>query len=180
MVMDAAAQIAASLGYAVRVAIAIILVSAGAAKLRDWPRWRDIVADYRILPERAVLGVAAALPPLEIVLGTLLLVQMGSIPGLAAAALFLAFAAAIAINLRRGRTTIDCGCSFARQGQLIRPSMVMRNLVIAAALLAATASPFPRSAGFAVMAACMGAMLFLLYVIFNQIIASSGRFPARR
>ncbi|HEX7821951.1 MAG TPA: MauE/DoxX family redox-associated membrane protein [Sphingobium sp.] len=178
--MVAAAQIAASLGYAVHVMVAIILVSAGAAKLRNWPRFRATVMDYRILPERTAAFAAAALPPLEMLLGISLLLQMGSIPGLATAALLLTFAAAIAINLYRGRTAIDCGCSFAHEGQPIRSAMVVRNLVIAAALLAATAAPSPGSAVFSAMAACVGTMLFLFYVIFNQIIALSGRFPARR
>lgn len=180
MVMDATGQLAASLGYAVRVAVAIILVSAGLAKLRDWPHFHGIVSDYRVLPEGTVSFAAAALPPLEILLGILLLFPLGSIPGLASAVLLLAFAAAIAINLHRGRIAIDCGCSFMREGQPIRLAMVIRNLVMAAALVAATAAPSPGSAGFVVMAACAGAMLFLFYVIFNQIIALSGRFPARR
>lgn len=180
MILDAAAQIVASLGYAVRVAIAIILVSAGTAKLRDWPRWRGVVADYRILPQAAVRGATALLPPVEILLGTLLLFQMGAIPGLATTAMLLTFAAAIAINLHRGRTSIDCGCSLSRNGQPIRLSMVLRNLSMASALFAATMAPFPDSAGYVAISACMGAMLFVFYVIFNQISALSGRFAARR
>jgi drug/metabolite transporter (DMT)-like permease len=49
----------------------------------------------------------------------------------AAAAQLILFAVAIAINLRRGRTSIDCGCFGSRLRQGLSVWMVARNLVLA-------------------------------------------------
>jgi hypothetical protein len=171
-----AAQIVASLGYAVRVASAMTIAGAGVAKLRTQGRFLKIVSEYRILPERMEPVVAALLPPVEILLGIVLLLDLGSpVPAILAAALLLIFAAAIAINLLRGRTTIDCGCSLARGGQPIQPALIVRNLAIAAALLGAALAPFPQSMPIIAIAACAGAVLFTLLLVLNQVVALAGR-----
>jgi len=47
------------------------------------------------------------------------------------------YAAAIAVNLRRGRRELDCGCMGFGRRRSISPGMVWRNVVLALALLAA-------------------------------------------
>ncbi len=49
-------------------------------------------------------------------------------------ALLLAYAGAIGVNLRRGRTELDCGCGGADERRPIAAWMVVRNLVLAAGL----------------------------------------------
>lgn len=175
--MDGAtAQIAGSLGLAVRTAVALILAGAGAAKLRAPGRFRSALSHYRVVPAAAVPAVAQMVGPAELALAmALVLAPASPLPAVLASALLLLFAGAIAINLRRGRTAIDCGCSFGRGGQPIHAVMVSRNLLIAAALLAAAFAPQPRSVAVFALAVCAGAILFLLYCVLNQIVASGAR-----
>ena len=49
------------------------------------------------------------------------------------AILLLLFAAAMAVNLRRGRADIDCGCALGLLKERISWPLVARNLVLAAA-----------------------------------------------
>jgi hypothetical protein len=64
--------------------------------------------------------------------------------GCAAAAQLILFAAAIAINLRRGRSSIDCGCFSSRLRQRISAWMVARNLVLALLALSSALPERPR------------------------------------
>lgn len=106
-----------------------MFVTSGLAKMTRGDFTSDL-ANYRLLPPRLVVRVGRALPAAEVVVGVGLLV--GALPSifLGAAALLLAFAAAVAVNLRRGRS-IACGC---RGGVTpIRWRIVITNLVLAAA-----------------------------------------------
>ena len=168
------APLAAAVGYAIRVAAALVFTSAGAAKIGARARFRAAVFEYRILPGWMVPGVALLLPPMEVLLGlTLLLPRYIGISSVAAALLLLVFATAMAINLSRGRKTIDCGCSLSSGGQRIHSTMVIRNVSMAAALLVGAMVPFPETAVLAMTACCAGAVLFLLYVVLNRVVALS-------
>jgi uncharacterized membrane protein YphA (DoxX/SURF4 family) len=128
---------------AVRIAAALIFFTAASSKLRRWNTFEGIVAGYRLLPDPLVRWVAWVLPPGEIVLAAALVFGVpGSEP--AASALLCLFAAAMAINLARGRTHIDCGCFDAAQRQPLRWLLVVRNIVLAVLLIAAA---FSRTAG---------------------------------
>jgi len=92
---------------------ALLLLSAGLHKLLSWRRFNAILSAYEVLPG-ALLGPAAVLiPSLEVLLGGAWLFnwQISSISA-ATATLLTLYLAALAINLRRGRTYIDCGCGF--------------------------------------------------------------------
>ena len=82
---------------------ALIFFSAAAGKMRNWPTFRGVVANYRLLPEFLVAPVAYLLPPLEAAIGVGLLTPWAS-PWAerAAAAMFTLFATAMAVNLTRG------------------------------------------------------------------------------
>ena len=56
-------------------------------------------------------------------------------PEAVAAALLLLFAVAMAINIRRGRRHIDCGCFQSTLKQTLSWTLVARNLGLAAMLL---------------------------------------------
>jgi hypothetical protein len=64
----------------------------------------------------------------------LALVQAGTrgIGAILAIILLLLYAAGIGINLMRGRTAIDCGCSWGDDHQIIKPGHVLRNAGLAA------------------------------------------------
>lgn len=172
-------QLGVALGYAVRVAVALILLSAALGKLRAPAQFRLAVLDYRLLPSPLGVALATLLPPCEIALaGWLLVKPAGFIAAILAAAIFVAFAGAIAINLQRGRGHIDCGCSAAPGGQAIHGAMVVRNLVLAAALVGASLAPFPADLVLCATAAWAGAILFLLHVTYDRLVAHAARWPA--
>jgi Methylamine utilisation protein MauE len=124
---------------AVRIAAALIFFTAAVAKMRNWRTFEGVVANYRLLPNALSRGVAWVLPPAEFLLAIALL--FGA-PGseLAASALLSVFGIAMAINLLRGRTHIDCGCFDATLKQPLRWSLVLRNAVLVLLLIAAARS----------------------------------------
>lgn len=122
------------LGLLVRVALAALLAAAGIGKLRDRRRFDGTVLDYRLLPPRLALRLAAPLPWVELALGVGLLAGVRQ-ASLAAALLFGIYGVAMAVNLARGRRLIDCGCG--DEPQRLNGWLVLRNVLLAAAALLA-------------------------------------------
>ncbi len=126
-----------ALAWTVRLMAAAVLATAGVAKLMALEPFVGVVRNYRLLPGAAIRPFAYLLPPLELALALGLLALPGSpLPPLLAALLMAAFAAAMAINLRRGRADIDCGCFAGLMRQKLSWPLVGRNLVLALVLLA--------------------------------------------
>jgi uncharacterized membrane protein YphA (DoxX/SURF4 family) len=120
---------------AVRTLTALVFLSAAYGKFRNGMVFRGVLANYRLLPEALIGIVAAALPPLEALLGAALLLGIATPwSEAAAAALLVVFAAAMGINLIRGRSDIDCGCFQSTLRQTLSWTLVARNLVLASAL----------------------------------------------
>jgi hypothetical protein len=118
-------------------ALATLLAAAAAHKFRARKHWPAVLRQYRLLPAVLVAPVAALLPLTEALAAAALLWPRTSTTGaLIAAALLLAYTCTLAINLRRGRASIDCGCLGSQRRQGIAPWMVGRNLLLAAAALA--------------------------------------------
>jgi len=117
---------------AVRTLIALTYLVAAIGKMRHWAVFQGVVANYRLLPDVLVAPFAYCLPPFEMLLGAALLFGLLSPwTELAAAALLLVFAAAMAINLKRGRRHIDCGCFQSALRQSLSLSLVVRNGLLA-------------------------------------------------
>jgi hypothetical protein len=127
-----------------RAGLAVLLASAAAHKLRDLQAFRAAVAAYDLVPGFAVGGLSVLLIGSELLFALALMVAGSSpVPSLGAAALLLAYTSAIAINLKRGRRDIDCGCAGPLRRQRLRGGLVARNLVL---LSAALASALPAAA----------------------------------
>ncbi|MBS0580892.1 MAG: methylamine utilization protein MauE [Proteobacteria bacterium] len=113
-----------------------VLLFAGAAlhKIRAPAHFAQAVAAYQLLPER-LAGAALVIPALEalVALGLLFPATRGIACGLGIL-LLLSYAWAIGVNLRRGRTTLDCGCGGPDERRPIAAWMAVRNLVLAAGL----------------------------------------------
>lgn len=156
-------------GMAGAIGVGMVFVHAGASKLQHRDVLAGIVANYRLLPEAMVAPVARALPVAEIVIGLVLLAGGSRIAVLPAALLLWIFAAAMAINIRRGRTHIDCGCGRSHLRQTLSWWLVARNLALSAIvlprLLPAPMLGWPELA----TAVAGGASLFLIVVLFNAI-----------
>ena len=89
--------------------VALVFIFSVSHKLRDYHRFKASLGAYRIMPD-ALLGLVAPLViGLEIAAIVAILLPFG--PGSAIAfGLLLGYTLALAINLLRGNTAIDCGC----------------------------------------------------------------------
>jgi len=100
-----------------------------------------------------------------------------SLAALVAAALIALYAAAIGINLWRGRRDIDCGCAGPDQAQPLRPVLLARNAVLVALALLASVHPQARELGlfdgFVTLAA--SAVALLLYAAADGLLANGPR-----
>jgi hypothetical protein len=113
----------------------LLFAAAAAQKLRAPAHFAEVFAAYRVLPPAAA-RLALLVPLLEcLVAGGLLMGATRSGAAGAGALLLGAYAAAIAINLRRGRLELACGCGGANERRPIARWMVVRNLLLAVALL---------------------------------------------
>jgi hypothetical protein len=116
--------------------IAMVFAAAALSKLWAWRELPGVVHNFRLLPSVLVVPVALVLPPLEIAIAAGLLMPGARSPAAACAALlFVVFAAALAMNLHRGRRQIDCGCFRSDLKQPISLAVVLRNLLLAVAAL---------------------------------------------
>jgi hypothetical protein len=161
-----------------QVCVGLVFLLAAVQKVQHWRLLPGVIANYRLLPAWAVSPAAALLPPLELLLAIgLLSAQAQPWPALAAIALLLLFAGAMAVNIARGRTHIDCGCGQAFLAQHLSPPLVARNLVLAALLLPSFVPPAPVPMPALLSAVAAGLGFFLLYLLFNLLDAlPRGRF----
>ena len=98
------------LGLVFRLGVGAVWVVAGLAKLPDPEASIRAVRAYELLPEAVVPAVGYGLPVLEIAIGVLLVVGLGTrIAALVSAVLFAAFIVGISAAWARG-LQIDCGC----------------------------------------------------------------------
>jgi hypothetical protein len=139
------------LSRTISVAFALLLLLAAWHKVTARDSFTVALGEYRLLPA-AVLPLAVVLiAALEAGLGLAWLAGYG--PGAVAlltAALLTAYAAAIAINLWRGRVHISCGCGFGGAAAAHQPLswwLVARNLLLGAVAVVATLPAASRDLG---------------------------------
>ncbi|WP_047530403.1 MauE/DoxX family redox-associated membrane protein [Pseudomonas sp. 11/12A] len=158
------------------IAIAVLLASAATHKVRAPARFARQLADYQLLPDSLVRPVARLVPLLELAIAFALLVPVSrSWAALSAASLLALYAAAIGINLWRGRRDIDCGCAGPDQAQPLRPVLLLRNSVLVVLALLASVAPIARDMtvfdGFVTVAAA--AVALLIYAAADGLLANS-------
>lgn len=157
------------LGLAGAMAVGMVFLQAGLAKLRHRELLTGVVANYRLLPAAMVGPVAMVLPPIELVLGTALLLGGHWLAATGAMALLLLFAAAMGINITRGRSQIDCGCGRSQLRQPLSWLLVGRNVALSAVLLPRLMpTPAPALADL-VIAMAGGLAIFVIVQLFNAI-----------
>lgn len=134
---------------AVHVGVALVFAAASTSKFRALAPFRATLRDYGLVPEWSVPWLAGALPAAEILVAPgLPFPMLQPWPSVAAGALLVVFAVAMAVNLLRGRTQMECGCTFsgkaggAKASHRLRWHFVARNLAAAGVLaLPATGAP---------------------------------------
>jgi uncharacterized membrane protein len=117
-------------------AFALLFASAALHKVLNPGRLAQTVRAYAVVPP-VLVRASLLVPLLELTVGAGLLVR-SSRPWAAVGGAFLlvAYGAAIAINLQRGRHELSCGCGWASHEQPIGTWMVWRNFFLAALLSA--------------------------------------------
>jgi len=166
-----------------RIGLGLLFVQAAAHKLRDVDAFRRAVANYRLFAPLWAVPVGALLIGAEIAVAfALWLPRLSAVAALTAAALLLLYAAAMAVNLARGRRDVECGCSGPAQRQPIRAALVVRNAGLALlALLCAlplAARPLTWLDLVTVAAAVLGAAL--CWIAADGLFAAAARAAAWR
>ncbi|WP_281261654.1 MauE/DoxX family redox-associated membrane protein [Actinokineospora auranticolor] len=105
------------MGTVLRLGLAAVWLVSGWLKVRDPNQTFIAVQAYDVLPGGVVSVVAAAMPFLELALGVLLVLGLGTrLTAVLSGVVLLAFIAAVAQSWARG-LSIDCGC-FGGGGQV--------------------------------------------------------------
>lgn len=155
-------------GGAAAIGVGLVFVTAGLAKLRSRRIFPGVVANYRLLPEAMVAPVAFALPWIELVIGLGLLSGTGLLAA-PAIALLLVFAAAMVINIGRGRAHIDCGCGRSDLRQPLSRTLVVRNLALALLLVPTLVQTPPFASAEWLIAMAGGLALYLMTHLVNAL-----------
>ena len=144
--------------------LALVFAAAAVGKIQGWSAWPGVVQNFHVLPRALIVPVAWALPPLEaaVALG-LLFAASRPLAGSAAALLLCLFSTALAINLVRGRTSIDCGCFRSDLRQSLSPALLLRNAALLAAALALVPAGEPSALSALEYAIADGAALCLFF-----------------
>lgn len=173
--------LASAAGLAGAVGVGLVFLQAALAKLRHRELLAGVIANYRLLSPALTGPAALLLPPAELVVSLGLLLggtwqPVQFVAALGAIALLLVFAAAMGINIARGRSHIDCGCGRSQLRQPLSWLLVWRNLALAALLtplLAPLDLPAPTGADLAI-ALAGGLAVFVIVQLFNAIGALAG------
>jgi hypothetical protein len=153
------------LGLTFALALAALFASSALHQFWTFRQWISVVRRYELVAQ----GLSA---PLAVLVTAALFVTAGALSwpptrpqgGVAAAALLSLFAGAMWINIRRGRTAIDCGCFGARSRAGIAPWMVWRNVLLALIALLLTLPRGARALSLLDLAACAGCVLTLAFL----------------
>lgn len=159
------------LGLAGALGVGTIFLVTGVTKIRHMQLLAGVVANYRLLPKALVRPVAMVLPFVEMTVGIGLTQGHVDLVAPLGIALLLIFAAAMGINIVRGRREIDCGCGRSDLRQPLSWLLVVRNLVLAALLLPGLAmAQRPALVSIDSLIALAGGLaIVLLYHLFNAI-----------
>lgn len=159
---------------------ALLFGTAATHKLLSWHLFKQQLGDYRILPRAWNTPAAVLVPAAEALLALSWLSDPTRPPAaLLSASLLAVYGAAMAWNLSKGRDTIDCGCGGTDGAQVIRPALVVRNLLLACAsaglaLSVPSAQQGMRAIGWIDWISVVAGALALLgmYAVTNQLLAN--------
>lgn len=121
-----------AIGLVVRWGLAAVWLVSGAIKVSDLNQTFLAVQAYDLLPAGLVSGIAAAVPFLELALGVLLLVGLGTrLTAVVSVLVLLGFIGAVGQAWARG-LSIDCGCfgggGAVAPGETQYPQEIARDL----------------------------------------------------
>lgn len=161
--------------WSLAIALAAILCSASVHKLSDVEGFKETLQNYNLLPQALVTIVAILLPFVELCAGvTMLWPTTSNIGAELASFLFISYAAAISINLLRGRDNIDCGCHWSSDShQRLSWQLVARNGVLIGLSLSVMTSQSRALGGVdGLIIVVTSLSILLLYLIADRLIAN--------
>jgi hypothetical protein len=159
-------------------AFALLFAGAALHKFTDLRHFAEVFRAYRIGPP-VLAPLAVLVPLLELCVAAGLLLRDARALACAGGALLLTiYAAAIAINLARGRRELTCGCGGPNDRRPIAAWMVARNLVLGA-LLAALLAPWGARALGAADVLTVGAGILIAALLYMSIDALLARVAPR-
>lgn len=163
----------------ISVALGVMFLLAGYHKLADGAAFRITLLEYQVMPEALVAPASRMIPVIEILLGGAWLAGWhgGGLTAIASAGLLGIYAAAIALNILRGRVHFDCGCGFGGKRdneQYLSGGLIVRNVVLIAVALSTLLPVTPRALVFADYVILFAALLALasLFGAANQLLAN--------
>ena len=172
---------------AISIGLGLMFVISAWHKFADAAAFRVTLLEYQVLPEALVLAASRVVPVVELALGAAWLLghYAGGLTAIASAALLAVYAAAIGINLARGRVYFDCGCGFGGKRdneQYLSGGLVLRNLVLIGLALVTRLPPVERSlaAGDWIILLAVLLALALLFGAANQLLANRAAIDAWR
>lgn len=174
-----------SLVAGLRLGLAGILAISTWQKLRQASEFRAAVAGYlgpRFAGPLPIAFASTTVLAAEAVVAIWLCAPGQPGGAYAAAGLFVGYAVLMAALLVRGRTDVDCGCSWGVSRQPVSLGLVLRNLVLAAlAWLAADGSGEHRLTVLDGAAAILtAAVLFSFYTVFTALLANASNLREAR
>jgi uncharacterized membrane protein YphA (DoxX/SURF4 family) len=129
----------------ISLAFALLFLLSGIHKLRSAEAFKSVLRSYRLLPEFSLAGFALVIPAIELSLAAALLIdQARAAAAVIASCLLMAYALAMSVNILRGNTLLDCGCSLGPSTQAVSMGLVWRNLVLSGLPLLLLAKPGDR------------------------------------
>jgi hypothetical protein len=163
---------------ALRGAAALLFGAAALHKLRNPAGFHVALAAYGLLPAAALTPCMAGLIAVESAIAiACLLPGAATVACLAGALLLAVYSLAIAVNLVRGRRTIDCGCGGPGGERPLRGDLLLRNAGVAALLCIAALAPSARALVWLDAVTILGAIatLSLLYAALDVAAANTAR-----
>ena len=154
--------------------LALIFAAAAHHKLAEPQRFAASLAAYQLVPE-GLLGVTSRIATgLEVIIVGLLLI-VAPAGAILAAIVLLAYGAAIAVNVARGRTHIDCGCG--DEPTPVSWLAVVRNILLCGLAVAIAVQAAPLVQGFAavLVAAASAGAGYGLYRCAEELMVNRGR-----
>jgi hypothetical protein len=158
--------------------IALLFASAGIHKLRDLRRFDEIFSAYGLVPGLARWRMSWVVPILEVGVAIGLLIDAcRPYAGAIGMVMLWGYAAAIAVNLRRGRRDLACGCGGPDERRPISAWMVWRNILISLALAVAlqpwTSRPFSFTDGVTIVFGLL--TIALIYLCTDRLLGYTQR-----
>jgi Methylamine utilisation protein MauE len=122
---------------------AVLFGTAAIHKFTALEQFKTALLAYNILPLRIVGGASYILPACEFLMAVSLCIEASRPWAIVVVAFMLSgYAQVIAVNLRRGRRYIDCGCAGFGKRRAIASWMVVRNLALALLLILVDVLPW--------------------------------------